>query len=264
MEQQMRVLQQQQLPPEAAQLAATYQLGTPQTEYKVGVKKSTMITMIVIGILAGGGFGVGALNSTSQTSTMLVLLGFSLLFIGLALYYVFLPVIYHSWHVYVCTDGFAFTRGNAIEAFRWDQIEAMWQSVTKHYTNGVYTGTTHIYTVRSRDGRKVVLNDKFANVEQLGNTISQQITNYLLPQVVSAYNAGNTITFGPLSISKQGVSNSKELLPWSQIKEMGVNRGVVTVKKEGKWLSWSSVMVAKVPNIFVFMALVNYVLKSQR
>jgi hypothetical protein len=43
-----------------------------------------------------------------------------------------------------------------------------------------------------------------------------------------------------------------------------VNRGVVTVKKEGKWLSWSTIRAATVPNLFVFMALVNYVLKQQR
>ncbi len=261
MEQQLRVLQQQQPSPEAQQLAATYQLGTPQAEYKVGFKKSTLILAIVLGVALGGGFGAAAVSSSDAKPILAIL---SLIFTIMALYYVFMPVIYRSWRAYICSEGLLSVRGSKIEAFRWDQIEAMWQSVTRHYTNGIYTGTTHVYTVRSKDGRQVVFNDRFANVEQLGNTISRQVTNRLLPQVIHAYQAGNTITFGPLSISKQGVSNGKELLPWSQIKEMGVNRGVVTVKKEGKWLSWSSVMASKVPNLFVFMALVNYVLKGQQ
>ncbi|HZO74878.1 MAG TPA: DUF6585 family protein [Ktedonobacteraceae bacterium] len=257
MEQQLRALQQPS--PEAQQFAATYQLGTPQAEYKVGFKKVRTIIAVIICVVLGGVFGAAAVSS-SETQFVFSIL--SVAFTAIALYYIFTPVIYRSWHVYVCSDGFISTRGDKVEPFRWDQIEAMWRSVTKHYTNGIYTGTTHVYTVRSSDGRQVVFNDRFSNVEQLGDTISRQVTNRLLPQVIQAYQAGNTITFGPLSISKQGVSNGKELLPWSQIKEMGVNRGVVTVKKEGKWLSWSAVMAAKVPNIFVFMALVNYVLNS--
>jgi len=261
----MRVLQQQQPSPEAQQLAASYQLGTPLNEYKVGYggrKKVALIIMFIVLIGLGGLFGAAAADpSTGQQALFVVL---CLACVAFAIYLVLQPVLYRSWRAYVCSDGLLSVRGNKIEPFRWDQIEAMWRSVTKHYTNGIYTGTTHVYTVRSSDGRQVVFNDRFANVEQLGDTISREVTNRLLPQVIRAYHAGNTITFGPLSISQQGVSNGKELLQWSQIKEMGVNRGVVTVKKEGKWLNWSSVMAAKVPNIFVFMALVNYVLKGQQ
>lgn len=265
MAQPMRVLQQQQPSPEAEQLAATYQLGTPQSEYKVGYagrKKVGLIILFIVLIGLGGLFGAAAADPSGGQQLVFVIL--SLACVAFAIYIVLQPVIYRSWRAYVCSDGLLSVRGSKIEAFRWDQIEAMWQAVTRRYYNGIYTGTTHIYTVRSSDGRQVVFNDRFANVEQLGDTISREITNRLLPQVIRAYQAGNTITFGPLSISQQGVSNSKELLPWSQIKEVGVNRGVVTVKKEGKWLNWSSVMVAKVPNIFVFMALANYVLKSRQ
>ncbi len=257
MSQQMRVLQHQQLPPEAEQLAGTYQLGTPQAEYKVGSTKQIILWIILSAIL-------GIVTLVSPGDVMILMLIILLPCLGMILYYAFRPLIYRSWHVYVCTDGFVFTRGNKIEAFRWDQIEAMWQAVTRRYINGIYTGTVHRYTVRGRDARQVIFSDRFTNVEELGNTISRAITNYQLPQVIATYNAGNTLTFGPLSISTQGVSNGKELLPWSQVKEMGVNRGVVTVRKEGKWLNWSSARVAQIPNVFVFMALANYILKGQK
>ncbi len=108
-----------------------------------------------------------------------------------------------------------------------------------------------------------MLNDRITNVERLGNVVSEMVTRVKLPEVIAAFKAGSTITFGPLSVSMQGVSNSKELISWDQIKEFGVNRGIVTVKKEGKWLSWSSVEVAKIPNFFVFMALVNAIMKKK-
>lgn len=152
----------------------------------------------------GGISGFAALGSSGSPSGKIAFLLFGLFFVGAALYYALIPVIYRSWRVYVCTEGFVFTRGGKVEAFRWDQIEAMWQAVTKHYRNGIYTGTSHKYTVRRRDGGQVVLNDRFTDVEELGNTISDKVTNYHLPLAIGAYNAGQTITFGPLSISLQG------------------------------------------------------------
>src|SRR6185312_11181151 len=141
MSQPMQILQHQPSSPEAQQLAAMYQLGTPQTEYRVRIKKRTAISAIIFGILLGGLFGLIAFNSSDSGTTIIMLL-IGLIFVGLALYTLLAPIIYRSWRVYICTDGFAFVRGsNNIEAFRWDQVEAMWQSVTRRYTNGIYTGT---------------------------------------------------------------------------------------------------------------------------
>lgn len=266
MAQPMRVLQHQELSAEAMQLAGMHQLGALQAEYKIALRKQQII-LIVLALLLGIGLWALMFADLSDPNAGRLILGvglLSLFFVGIAVYYLLYPVIYRSVRVYVCAGGFIFKKGNAVDIFRWEQIEAMWRAVTKHYTNGIYTGTTHKYTVRRKDGKQVIFNDRFVNVEALGDTISRAITNYLWPQVIEAYNAGKAITFGPLSISLQGVSNGRELLPWNQIKEMGVNRGVVTVRREGKWLNWSSVMAAKVPNIFVFMALVDYVLKGRR
>lgn len=80
---------------------------------------------------------------------------------------------------------------------------------------------------------------------------------------LSAGRAGSTITFGPLSVSQQGVSNGKELLPWYQIKGIEIQRGTVMVKKEGKRLNWSSVRVPQIPNFFVFNALVDHVITAK-
>lgn len=61
------------------------------------------------------------------------------------------------------------------------------------------------------------------------------------------------------------MSNGKELLPWHQIKEIKVNRGFISVKKEGNnWLTWKTVQVSKIPNVNVFMALVDYIVNSGR
>lgn len=261
-QQPMRVLTHQQASPQAEQLAAMYQLGTPQSEYRVRLKRSEIIYCILAFVL-GAIFllaGVAGGDSTALTAFLVL----ALFFIVIGILVVLTPIFRRSWRVYVCSDGFAFVRGGRVDAFRWDQIEAMWQAITRRYSYGVYVGATHKYTVRRKDGVKVVFNDRFAQVEDLGNALSRSITNVVFPQVLAAYNAGQTITFGSLSISLQGVSNGRETLPWSQIKEIGVNRGIISVRREGKWLNWSTIYASRVPNFFVFLALVNYVLKNRQ
>ncbi len=262
MVQQMRVLQVSTVTTRGGATCRNVSIGHTANRVQ-GTLHKTGHYMDCSGCNLGSFFGAFALSS-SDIFVMILLLLFGLLFLGVALYYFLQPVIYRSWHVYVCTGGFVFRRGNKIEAFRWDQIEAMWQAVTKRYTNGIHTGTTHKYTVRRKDGGQVIFNDRFTDVEELGNTISHEITNYQMPQAINAYNAGNTVPFGPLSISMQGISNGKELLPWSQVKDIDVKQGVVTVKKEGKRLNWSSVRVTQVPNVFVLMALINYIMQGQK
>ena len=263
-QQPMRVLAQQQVSPEATQFAATYQLGVPQNEYRVRLKKSTIIYMIIVLLL--GVISLASALGSDQTEGMVTFLIVGLVFIGAGIYLALTPVIYGSWRVYICSDGFAFRRGKRIDAFRWDQVESIRQAVTRRYYYGIYTGTTHRYTIRRKDGVQIALRDQFADVEQIGNTLSNAITQALFPQVLAAYNAGQTITFGSLSVSLQGVSNNngQTWLPWNQIKEIKINRGVISVRQEGKWLNWSTAYASRIPNISVFLALVNYVLKNRQ
>lgn len=249
------------------QLSATYQLGTFQQEYNVKYTKTTLFCGL-IALVGAGGFGffgytlLTSPRNINDTNNAPFGIGLGVILLLVALYCLLYPLLYRSWHVYIYSEGFAFTRGGKLDAFRWEQVESMWQSVTKRYMNGIYTGTQHKYTIRSIDGREVILNDRITNVGKLGGIIGDMVTRVKLPEVISAYKAGSVVSFGKLSVGMQGVSNGREWISWDQIKDIQVNNGVVTVKKEGKWLSWSSIRVADIPNIFIFFALVRAIMKQ--
>lgn len=255
--------------PEIYQSASAYQLGLqPDTVYRVTSGRKRIITGIVLiifsALLAFASVGILSESSTSSDNTvggLLLAIGGAGL-IACALYCFLYGTIYKNWCVYVFEHGFLYKKGNeAVQPFRWDQIEAVWYQVTRHYTNGVYTGTTHRYKVRRRDSYEIVLNDRFTKVGQLGETINNQVTKTLLPQVVAAYNAGQTITFGPLSVNRQGLTNILgKLLPWSEITGIDTQSGYIAVRQAGKWLKWSNQPVARIPNAFVFLALVKSLL----
>lgn len=256
------------LPPEIYQSASAYQLGLqPDAVYRVTTGTKRIVTGIVLllfgvllAIVSAGLFSESASSDNAVGGLFTGICGLGLL--AWALYCFLYATMYRNWGVYVFEQGFLYKKGNqAPQPFRWDQIEAVWYQVTRHYTNGIYTGTTHRYKVRRRDNYEIVLNDRFTKVSQLGETVNNQVTKTLLPQVVAAYNTGQTITFGPLSVNRQGLTNIMgKLLPWSEITGIDIQRGYIAVRQAGKWLKWSNQPVARIPNAFVFIALVKSLL----
>lgn len=164
-------------------------------------------------------------------------------------------------HVYLCDQGLIYTGARIHpQPFRWDQMQ-VWRAVTRYSRNGIHTRTTYRYTIQRQDGYRIIL-QYFVGIKTLGETISNQITQAVLPQATQAYNAGQTVQFGSLSLNRQGVSNGWNVLPWSQVEAIDVTNGVVSVKRQGGWFRWSKVAASAIPNLFVFLALTNAILKS--
>ena len=238
----------QPMPPEA------YQLGTPLATYAPKPNRSRT-TKITGAVLAAIGVIMIFADMAQYHPVGLFVLGGLLLAAGLWVAYT--GFAEEGLQVQVFPDGLTYTKRGATEVLRWDDIAEVLQQVTKRYVNGAYVGTTHIYTLRRPGKPDLQLNDTLVNVEALGNTAQQEIYRRRLPQALAAYNAGAIVPFGKLSISQAGLSNGKETIAWSEIKGVKLDKGIISVSKQGKWLNWSTATVAQTPNIFVFTALVD-------
>jgi len=172
-------------------------------------------------------------------------------------------MIFNAWRNWslaaaLYENGFAYNDRKGLQQVRWDQIQAVWQSITKHYRNGIYVGTTHIYTVQTNDGQKIVLNDKFKKVEDLGNAVLNGSSNALWPKYWQAVQSGQRLTFGPLALDTQKVYSGKKELLWSEIKAIKIQRGTISVsKKDGGWFAWTTASVPQIPNFYVFYKMVG-------
>ncbi|MBO0797130.1 MAG: hypothetical protein J2P36_40140, partial [Ktedonobacteraceae bacterium] len=128
--------------------------------------------------------------------------------------------------------------------------------------------TSYKYTIRRQDGAQIVLTSRFRNIARFGERLRQEITNCLLPRAINEYNAGQTLTFGPLSINSAGINNGKNLLPWQHIKSVKEKDNSLgnslSIKKVGKWFDWANVSIAKIPNFGVFIALVRHAQSNQQ
>ena len=155
-------------------------------------------------------------------------------------------------------NGVAMLGRKGMQQVAWPDVTAVWQRVTKHYTNGIYTGTTHSYTVQMNTGEKITLDDRLGKgVADLGVAIQTGVTKSLFPRYWESLQSGQKLTFGPLAIDRQNLYSGNKVLRWDEIKGIKINKGIVSVRKDKAWLNWTSVTVPQIPNFFIFYELLG-------
>ncbi|MGO4458494.1 DUF6585 family protein [Streptomyces sp. M-16] len=142
-------------------------------------------------------------------------------------------------------------------AFRWDSA-AVLQHITRRYANGVYVGTSYLYTLFKPDGSTLELTGFYADPEVWGAAIQHEITRAQLPGALDLVSRGEPLRFGDLVVDAHGMATSKRgSLPWSAVERVEVKNGMVFVGRSGKLLAWSNTPVRKIPNFFLFLAVVD-------
>lgn len=253
------------IPADVLQLEAACQLGTLTKVYIPGIPMT--------GAIAGFLFGLSIIIFIGSTRPsvglailfILILTGF---FLGLRFIWPTILSIIGTLRVYIFAQGLVYVKKGKREAIRWDQIETFYQEITRHSVNSIPIRTQHRYTIQRADGTVFTFNDWIYKVGELGATLARESTRYLLSKAIATYNNGNPVTFGRLSVNKQGVGFDNEMLLWNQVKDIQIDQGIVWIRmegdKKGKLKTWRAIKAETVPNPFVFLTLVNTIIKSKQ
>jgi hypothetical protein len=164
----------------------------------------------------------------------------------------------------------------------WEDVTHVWQAITRHSVNGTATYHDYRFTLWLADGRERKFRGTLPSrsalasgavrltpvpgvttpvtIEQLGRLLEIGVTRAQLPKAVDRLNAGEAVTFGPLTLSPAGLAAGQQALPWSEIADVRTRRQIVSVRKAGKLLAWKRAQVSQIPNYFVFIALVRAIL----
>lgn len=245
------------IPPDILQQATAYQLGRPLQTYQ-----PRFSPMVALAIAAG----VSILD-------IIALIGIFILSGRVGIYLLILPIIMIIFAVNAFMNGdkkvYAFSNGliqakgqQQRDVVRWDQIEAVWQRVVRIRYYYFFSRMTYKYTVRRNDGTSFVFTNALQDIGKLGEMIQREVTRLHTPRAIEAYNSGAPLVFGPLTLGIHGISNGRETLPWNMVKSVNINRGVISVQKEGQMLRWASASVENVPNYLVFVNVANHALRS--
>lgn len=268
--QQPQNLENLRVPAQISQQAMMFQLGSLRNVYKPRISSP----LIVIGI------ALGIILADIVLFAIILLLGYIVYLLVIVPVFAIAYGIYGSLNcnlrVYEFEHGLLRSKGSQVNIIRWDQVAAVWQenkpSSSSYLVGGVLGAllfgaqTRHIFKVSLHDGATFIFNSSgISQIENLGQTIQQEVAQIHMPLAIVAYDRGNTIPFGPLSVSQQGISNQKgAILPWSQVNGVTVNMSVVTIMQNERVKKWVSAPTSKVPNLGVLTALVNYATQNTR
>jgi hypothetical protein len=237
-------------------------LGDRVAEYGSNTR-TQKLSYVIGGIFAGVGAAIvllGLILSLVQSDAeQLCYSGIGLVVAAPGLFIIGGAWLRRDLCVQVFADGLTRTQRGKTDVIPWDDVTAFWYSVTHHQQSGRTASTAHVYTVQRGDERKFVFKDTLANVEKLGQTIRNETVRRLLPRAIEDMNAGQTVPFGKLAISKEGITRGTETVPWDEVTNVRLSKGVVYVEREGKRANWATVTVAETPNVFVLIALVNQI-----
>jgi hypothetical protein len=236
-----------------------YQLGNPRDEHKATF--ISWLIMILGGIVIAAGL-IAVFRSVTNgggRGAWIALVFFLAVGGGMA----YFGYRRSRRRAQVFDQGLVYSSGGATHTWRWDEIAFVWQKIVRVSVNFIPVGTRYVYTLQHRNGQTIILDDGLRGIKHLGQTIQEETFTRLMPLAVGAYNNGETLYFGKLSISQQGIGNSKQTIPWSEVKGVEINQGYVGVRREGKWLRWANVPAARVPNLFIFLALAKQIVAGK-
>lgn len=173
-----------------------------------------------------------------------------------------------SLRVGVHHDAFIYTRSGKTDVVRWDEIEEARMQILSIGTRGGQgkMDTVYAYEIRRQGGPELKFRfnkNSIRNIDALSAAIQQEVTRRHLPRAMQTLAQGKPVQFGKLSVDNQGIGNGKETVSWDDVEDVQVNNGAINIRKKGKWLNWSNVSVGETPNVFVFLALVDGVMKQR-
>ena len=165
--------------------------------------------------------------------------------------------------------------GAELAVFRWDEISDAMQSVTPHFQNGRYNGTTFAYRFARSDRVAFVIDGTFidpahsrraASVPvnqhrcwaELGAAAIRYVAEAQTAGAKLALTTGERLTFGDIVISLQGVHTEKYgIVPWTRVVEVYTRDGRVYLKLGDKAVLLSARPAGHVPNLALLKIVVD-------
>jgi hypothetical protein len=137
--------------------------------------------------------------------------------------------------VAIADTGIEDDRRGSKRVIPWDQIE-------EYYYFWVYrpiTGTVCGIRLKGKGFETLSVHNQWvANVEDLAQRIESTLSPRILADAKARWARGESIPFGALTVSREGLTLGKKQLAWDQVESMGFGSVTVWVHAKGKAYPW--------------------------
>ena len=140
-------------------------------------------------------------------------------------------------------DGFAAQIGKRVIVFPWEEITSVVSNVVVS-KKGTAMST---YRITHKNGETVNVNTGIAEVKILIQPIKEHAHALLFPAMQKAYDQGETLTFGLVTVNREEIAAKGRRISWSGVATAVIERGDLVVKpKSGEPIE---VHVSQIPNV---------------
>jgi hypothetical protein len=176
--------------------------------------------------------------------------------------HIFQVITHKPKQVTIYSEGIAF--GSAAAGFatmHWaDLSEYRFRTLQKIFLTPLtfHMKYTYQFTFQGSDGRILVINERLAQINALAQLIEEKVIQRLGPAAEESYGAGKPVSFGPISVSRNGIDNGRDTATWNEVFSVEVLGGnlVVTVAGDQHRGKWHKIPAETIPNLPVLLAMI--------
>ena len=190
-------------------------------------------------------------NSVTKPILIAIILGLSGL---LAIWFAI-----SNWNksVVVYEKGLVYYSGGNIQTWLWPDIRWFFASISSPLAISPYP-IAHQYSLLNKNGEKIIFDDRFSEIELLGNTISEKITPFQYRQIRAILKKGQIIRFGSFKFDQNTITIRNVTYPWAEIERFEIKSGyaIITIK-DSKWPNKIKTPLSTIPNLDAFCTTIN-------
>ncbi|MDX3233641.1 DUF6585 family protein [Streptomyces sp. ME19-01-6] len=150
--------------------------------------------------------------------------------------------------------------------FRYDEVSSFTQDVVKRYVNQSYRGISTTCWIGLNDGRSHRFQGQSTRTERnvvddFRQLVDPRIAAAQFPGMLAMMRQGQAVAFGAYVLEPgaltTGTGRKHKRLPWAQVEQVTLERGLVKVTERGRRRAWATASTSAVPNLTAFFNLVR-------
>jgi hypothetical protein len=178
---------------------------------------------------------------------------------GLTALAAFLP----ARRIILCENGLVETNGYQNKLYFWDDIEGVSHlKIRVVYRRG---GTRDFFQMWLwlNTGECLEYGTWFTDLDRVARRTQRMVRDMRFPAILQAWRAGQEVSFGPIRVSRHGVSVGKRHLPWEQVEQFTGEEGHLIIHQHYRQDAWARLDAREVPNLYLLREVLEVALKER-
>lgn len=158
--------------------------------------------------------------------------------------------------IILCENGFLDVNMFKVRVVRYEDIESVYESITRIFVNGAYRGTAYVYKIDLGKEQPLVYDSSWVSAHVFGKRIQAEACREERPVALKKFRDGKWVDFGRVRVHKRGIEIDRDRCDWDMVEEITGERGFLILRERFRKGEFARVAFAEIPNLPVFLDLI--------